>query len=136
MQRTRWEHGHMGMIVSEGLPLLWQGMRQKNRALFALALDMCVPPLALLTLLSCALFAVTAMNFLIFAYAAPLVLASVLLAALTLAILLSWQRFGQQLLSLKDLFSALAYACWKLPLYMKFFVNRQLEWVRARRDAE
>lgn len=136
MQRTRWEHGHMGMIMQEGLPLLWQGIRERNRALFAMALDMCVPPLALLTLLSCALFAVTAMNFLIFAYAAPLVLASVLLVALTLAILLSWQRFGQQLLSLKDLFSALAYACWKLPLYMKFFVNRQLEWVRARRDAE
>lgn len=136
MQRTRWEHGHMGMIVSEGLPLLWQGMRQKNRALFALALDMCVPPLALLTMLACGVFAITALNFLIFDVAAPLVLATVLLVALTLAILLSWQRFGQQVLSLKDLLAAVGYAFWKLPLYMKFFVNRQLEWVRAKRDAE
>ncbi|MNR97098.1 Poly-beta-1,6-N-acetyl-D-glucosamine synthase [compost metagenome] len=136
MQRTRWEHGHMGMIISQGLPLLWQGIRERDRALFGTALDMCVPPLALLTLLSLALFALTALNYLIFDFAAPLLLATLSLAALTLAILWSWQRFGQQVLSLKDLFSALGYACWKLPLYLKFFVNRQLEWVRARRDAE
>ena len=97
---------------------------------------MCVPPLALLTMLACGVFAITALNFLIFSVAAPLVLATVLLAALTLAILLSWQRFGQQVLSLKDLLAAVGYAFWKLPLYMKFFVNRQLEWVRAKRDAE
>ena len=124
------------MIVSEGGPLLLQGIRERNRALFAMALDMCVPPLALLTLISLAAFVITALNYLLFTFAAPLFLATTILVALSLSIILSWQRFGQHVLSLKDLFSALGYAFWKVPLYMKFFVNRQLEWVRAKRDAE
>ena len=136
MQRTRWEHGHMGRLISEGWRMPVQGSVRRNRVLLAMALDMCVPPLALLTLISLATFVITLLNYAVFLFMVPLLLSTVILSALSLAILLSWQRFGQDVLSLRDLFSALGYAFWKVPLYMKFFVNRQLEWVRAKRDAE
>ncbi|CAL60918.1 glycosyl transferase family 2 [Herminiimonas arsenicoxydans] len=136
LQRTRWEHGHMSMILHDGLPLLIQGLRRSDRMLIALALDMCVPPVALLTLLTFALFIVAAAAYFMFAWIAPLILAACSLSGLMLAVLLAWRRFGRYVLSLKDLFSTVTYVFWKLPLYLKFFVSRQVEWVRAKRDAD
>ena len=136
MQRTRWEHGHMSMILHHGLPLLIQGLRRDDRMLIALALDMCVPPVALLTLLACALFLVAVTAYFMFAWIAPLLLAAFSLSGLILAVLLAWRRFGQHVVSLHDLFSTVTYVFWKLPLYLKFFVSRQVEWVRAKRDAD
>lgn len=136
LQRTRWEHGHMGMILNEGLPLLMQGLMTRNRMLIALALDMCVPPVALLTFATFTLFIIALLAYFAFGFVTPLLLASASLFGLTLAVLLAWQRFGRHVVSLNDLFSTLTYVFWKLPLYLKFFVSRQIEWVRAKRDAE
>lgn len=136
LQRTRWEHGHMSMILHDGLPLLIQGLRRSDRMLIALALDMCVPPVALLTLLTFSLFIVAAAAYFMFTWIAPLILAAFSLSGLTLAVLLAWRRFGRHVVSLNDLFSTLTYVFWKLPLYLKFFVSRQVEWVRAKRDAD
>jgi cellulose synthase/poly-beta-1,6-N-acetylglucosamine synthase-like glycosyltransferase len=135
-QRTRWEHGHMSMILSDGWRLLARGIAHGDRMLIALALDMCVPPVALLTLVSLGVFLLTLASFLAFDLAAPVMAAGGALLALGLAVLLSWRRFGQHVISLKDLFSALGYAFWKVPLYLKFVVSRQVEWVRSKRDAE
>lgn len=136
MQRTRWEHGHMSMILHQGLPLLIQGLRRGDRMLIAMALDMCVPPVALLTLATFALFIGTLISYFVFDWAAPLVLAGSSLFGLTLAVLLAWQRFALHVVSLNDLFSTVTYVFWKLPLYLKFLVSRQVEWVRAKRDAD
>ncbi len=136
MQRTRWEHGHMSMILHHGLPLLVQGLRRGDRMLIALALDMCVPPVALLTLATVALFFGAVLTYFVFEWLAPLLLASASLLGLTLAVLLAWQRFGRHVVSLNDLLSATTYIVWKLPLYLKFLVSRQVEWVRAKRDAD
>jgi cellulose synthase/poly-beta-1,6-N-acetylglucosamine synthase-like glycosyltransferase len=50
-QRTRWEHGHLSMILKEGLPLVVRGVKQANLNMLAMAIDMCLPPLALLVLI-------------------------------------------------------------------------------------
>ena len=136
MQRTRWEHGHISMILQHGLPLLIQGFRRGDRMLIAMALDMCVPPVALLTLATLALFIGAAIAYFTFDWIGPLVLAGFSLLGLTLAVLLAWQRFGRHVVSLNELFSTVTYVFWKLPLYLKFLVSRQVEWVRAKRDAD
>lgn len=41
--------------------------------------------------------------------------------------LLPWGRYGQQVISL----GSVAYAPWKIPLYLKFLVRRQVERVRS-----
>ncbi len=53
---------------------------------------------------------------------------------LTLSVLLSWLRYGRQVISLGSLACAPFYALWKIPLYLKFLVKRQAEWVRSKRD--
>lgn len=136
MQRTRWEHGHISMILHQGFPLLIQGLRRGDRMLVAMALDMCVPPVALLTLVTLVLFISASITCFMFDWIVPLVLSACSLLGLILAVLLAWQRFARHVVSLNDLFSALSYVFWKLPLYLKFLVSRQVEWVRAKRDAD
>lgn len=135
-QRTRWEHGHLGMIVGEGLPLLRDGIVRRDRMVIALALDMCVPPVALLTLIVGAAFVAMAAVALFTAAHLPFVIATAILAGLACAVWLSWWRFGRGIVSFGDLLSAVGYAFWKVPLYMKFLFSRQVEWVRAKRDAD
>jgi cellulose synthase/poly-beta-1,6-N-acetylglucosamine synthase-like glycosyltransferase len=133
-QRARWEHGHMSML-SAAPRLLFGGLVKMNRGMIGLALDLCVPPLALLTLIVLALFVCSALLALAGALV-PLALASLALIALGLAIMLSWWRYGRQVLSAGNLLMTVMYIFWKVPLYLRFFINRQVEWVRSKRDSE
>lgn len=135
-QRTRWEHGHLGMIVSAAPPLFLQALRRRDRDLFALALDLCVPPLALLMLLVVAVFAGAAVLFAATRLALPWWLAALALGVLGLSVLLSWGRYGRHVISLASLAYAPFYALWKIPLYLKFLAKRQVEWVRSKRDGD
>jgi exopolysaccharide biosynthesis WecB/TagA/CpsF family protein len=54
-QRTRWEHGHLGVIGSVAPRLLARALVRGQAGLAALALDVCVPPLAALVLLTAGL---------------------------------------------------------------------------------
>ena len=133
-QRTRWEHGHLGMIVKDGPKLIWQSIKTTNIGMLALALDMCVPPLALLILLMLTLSVLAALGIMVSHEFMPWIGASALLASLAFAVLLAWVRFGRSILSLADLAYAPVYALMKIPVYLKFIVRRQVEWVRSRRD--
>ena len=91
---------------------------------------------ALLALLVLALFSCALLFALASGVLAPLCLATLVLGALGTAILMSWWRYGRQTLSARDLAMALFYMLSKVPLYLRFFVNRQVEWVRSKRDSE
>lgn len=133
-QRTRWEHGHLGAIGSELPRLLREALGRRNLALLALALDLAVPPLALLCLLLPALAGLAGLLHALGASTLPLLLALGSSGLLALAILAAWWRFGQTVLSFGDLLAALGYVLWKLPLYLKFVLRHQVEWVRTKRD--
>jgi len=134
-QRKRWEHGHLSMIVSDGPRFLLQGLRQRSAAMVALALDMLVPPLALLILAVLAMGLVCAVYALL-GGAGPLLCAALLVAAIGVAVLQSWWRYGRQILSAANLLMAAVYVFWKVPVYIGFVINRQVEWVRSKRDSE
>jgi cellulose synthase/poly-beta-1,6-N-acetylglucosamine synthase-like glycosyltransferase len=130
-QRKRWEHGHLGVIL-RAPRLLSEAVTRPNAQLFALALDMCVPPLALLVLMSAALFAAA------IASGAPLALwlAGWVVALVGGAVLLAWARYGRHIVSAASLAYAPVYALLKLPLYFAFVRRRQVAWERAERDAD
>lgn len=133
-QRARWEHGHLSVIFSEAPSLIVDAIKQKNLHMFCLALDLIVPPLAVLVLLCMALFMA---SFVLYQFAATqltLILSAGLLIALASAVLLAWAFYGRHIISFKQLCYAPIYALVKIPLYVKFFVNRQVEWVRSKRD--
>ena len=132
-QRTRWEHGHLQVIASQLPRLVLRSVRNRDLSLFALALDLAVPPLALLCLLTLADCGVASAAWAAGAPAQPLFVALVVLGALVVAVLLAWARVGREVVSFADLMRAPLYALWKIPIYLKFLIGRQVEWVRSKR---
>jgi cellulose synthase/poly-beta-1,6-N-acetylglucosamine synthase-like glycosyltransferase len=134
-QRKRWEHGHLSMILSAAPRTLWHGVRSRNPGAVALALDMCIPPIALLALfvlLSCALGGWTAsLGFAGAVIALGAIISAVGFAA---AALLAWAKVGRQWISLGELVTAPLYVLRKLPVYASFLVKRQKEWIRTSRQ--
>lgn len=113
-QRTRWEHGHLGLILRA------PRFVRADVKLIALLLDLCVPPLALLFLVLTALLALS------WGFAFHLLL-------LGAAVLLAWAAYSRDVLPLAKLACAPLYAAAKLPLYVRFLRRRQVSWVRTTR---
>ena len=135
-QRTRWEHGHLGLIASHAPRLLWRSLMRGEARTAAMVLDLCVPPLAALLLMSLAVWSLAAVLLAMGGAVLPLALSTFLLAMLCLAVMLAWWRFGRQIVSLRELLAAPAYALAKLPIYAKLLTKRQAEWVRTKRNDE
>jgi len=133
-QRTRWEHGHLGMILTDGPWYFASALRTMNGRLLALVLDMCVPPLALLTLLVVLLALLAAVMSWLSGAVWPWSLAIFNLLLLGIAVLLAWLVHGRHILSFSHLAYAPFYALAKVPLYLRFIFKRQVDWVRSRRD--
>jgi cellulose synthase/poly-beta-1,6-N-acetylglucosamine synthase-like glycosyltransferase len=135
-QRTRWEHGHLSMILREGLPMAGRGLIGGNAGLFFLAADLCIPPLALLVMLS-AFWGLLAV-----AYSAwsgdpgPALVAATFFGILAASVLAAWRIFGRDVLSGRELMMAPVYMVSKISLYAGFLVRRQVDWVRSKRDNE
>lgn len=135
-QRTRWEHGHLGVILSQVPRLLWRALTTANGALLAMALDLCVPPLALLSLCVVGSLVASAVLVMLGGSALPALLAAAGTAMLGLAVMLAWWHVGRSVISLKQLCHAPLYVFAKLPLYFYFLFKRQSAWVRSKRDGE
>jgi cellulose synthase/poly-beta-1,6-N-acetylglucosamine synthase-like glycosyltransferase len=134
-QRTRWEHGHIGMIVKESPILLCNSLRHANVRMLALALDMMVPPLALLLLIIIAAAFFGMLTSVLSQQWLPWGLPIIHLIIVAIAVMLAWVKYGRHILSLKDLMAAPFYVLAKIPLYVKFVFKRQSEWVRSKRDS-
>jgi cellulose synthase/poly-beta-1,6-N-acetylglucosamine synthase-like glycosyltransferase len=130
-QRTRWEHGHLGMLLTQ-VPRLWiEALRQRRIDLVALALELGVPPLSILALtwMAAAVAALT--------LADSWLPAALLLGGGTAALvagLLAWAAFGRAVLPLTALLAAPLYAAGKLPMYLAFLFRPQRAWVRTPRN--
>ena len=135
-QRTRWEHGHLDVILRTAPRLFFAALRRRDHNLLGLAFDLCVPPLALLILLTLIVFAGSAVFCLSTKLVLPLWLSAMSLVMLGSGVLLAWASYGRQVISLASLAYAPLYALWKIPIYLKFLVSRQAEWIRSRRDGD
>ena len=135
-QRTRWEHGHMSIIVSQVPKLLWWGIRRRNMSAFAMAIDLCVPPLSLLTLLISGTFTASLLLAWMGGSVVPGVVSLVDFAMLGMSVISAWSGFGRSVISLWQLFQVPLYVLKKIPMYLYFFVKRQSAWVRSKRDGD
>jgi len=132
-QRTRWEHGHLGVILGDAPKLFVESIGRRNWSLLAMTLDLLVPPLALLTLALGAVFSLSWLVFFLCGILAPAMIASAAVTILNVTILLAWSQFGRGVIPLSALLYAPFYAIKKIPLYIGFLIKRQVEWVRSKR---
>jgi cellulose synthase/poly-beta-1,6-N-acetylglucosamine synthase-like glycosyltransferase len=132
-QRTRWEHGHIEMILREVPAMLRAAAARRDARLLGLALDLAVPPLALLAGLLALEWLVSLAGWLVGGGASALILASLLAATFFIAVFAAWAKRGRDLVALSELLSAPWYILAKIPMYLRFIVRRQKDWVRTDR---
>ncbi len=134
-QRTRWEHGHLGTIRKQLPVLLGAAWQRRDIGLLAMALDLAVPPLALLVILVCAFWGVALALHLAVgpAVGAAWHVANGLCIALMSAVLLAWAGWGRAVLRPWDLLSVPWYVLSKLGMYARFWTRPQRQWVRTGR---
>jgi cellulose synthase/poly-beta-1,6-N-acetylglucosamine synthase-like glycosyltransferase len=135
-QRTRWEHGHLGMMLSTAPRLVVQGLHTRSLTLLAVAADLCVPPLALFAVLLWAVTAAAVVGWWWLGWLAPMRLAVAVSATFLLVILTAWARFGRDTITAGELATAPLYVLWKIPVYVHFLLRRERSWVRTERGAK
>jgi len=133
-QRTRWEQGHLALLVGTAPRHLARALLSADFALAALMLDLLVPPLALLVLVLAAFVAIDAAWWFGTGDARPIAVAIAAFASVALSVVVAWARYGRHLVSFADLLRVPFYVAGKLPLYARMLVRRQAEWIRTKRD--
>jgi cellulose synthase/poly-beta-1,6-N-acetylglucosamine synthase-like glycosyltransferase len=134
VQKARWEHGHLDTLRQHLPPLARDALRQRSRALGALALDLCIPPVALYFTVLVALLALSAAAAWAWPSARPAaMLVAAGAAAFAAAIVKGWWQFGRHTVQARELLLVPIYALWKLPVYAAYFVGRRSAWVRTQR---
>lgn len=134
-QRTRWEHGHLQTIFQQFPRLVKESFSQKNWRLFALALDIGVPPLSLLVMIALSGLSVLGLLLLMASQLAAFTLLSLSFSYFAVMLAGIWHRHGQAYLSVKELSVIPQYVLSKLSIYLAFLFKRQKEWIRTNRDS-
>jgi len=133
-QRTRWEHGHLRMILKQSPRLFGLAIKHRRIDLAWLALDLAVPPLAFLAMSLVVFTIVAGVAWIAGLSATPLVISATAFGSLGLAILLGWAAYCREQVPLVALLATPLYIAAKLPIYLAFLVKRQTQWVRTERD--
>jgi cellulose synthase/poly-beta-1,6-N-acetylglucosamine synthase-like glycosyltransferase len=134
-QRRRWEHGHLSTMITLAPRLLMTGLRQGRLDLCVMALDLMVPPLALLVMALLGLVAVNALAWFLGASSIPLLMSAGALGLVTSAVALAWWRFGRATLPARSLLAVPGYMVWKIPLYLGFALRgHHRHWERTARS--
>jgi cellulose synthase/poly-beta-1,6-N-acetylglucosamine synthase-like glycosyltransferase len=133
-QRTRWEHGHLHTLFTQVPRLFKAGVSQGRYDLLALALDLLIPPLSLLVLLWGLGLVIAGVGAYLGFTTLPLAVMVLQGLLLFIAIYVGWFAYGQDEVPMETLLAVPLYILWKIPLYFKFLVRRQNQWVRTERD--
>lgn len=134
-QRTRWERGHLSTSLY-GLPrLIRAGLFTQTVEPLMLALELAVPPLALLTLLVMLVLAGAALGAMLGGGTAPLCVAALDFMLLMTASFGAWWKFGRGELPVRLLLAVPTYILWKMPLYLNTLARTRVAWTRTARDA-
>lgn len=133
-QRTRWEHGHLSTIQNEVPSLLKHSFCRLNWKTLLLGLDLLVPPLSLLVMFALVLVATGLVLGYVFSFSGLFNLALLVFSSFVIFFLSAWFWMGRDLIDGKIFFKLACYVFRKIPLYIKFVVNKQVEWVRSKRD--
>jgi cellulose synthase/poly-beta-1,6-N-acetylglucosamine synthase-like glycosyltransferase len=134
-QRTRWEHGHLGMIATSFPRLFYDSIAQRNFGLLVLTLDIGVPPLTFLGMLLGCMVLIAGSAVFFGLPSTSLIISSASLSAYVIAIMLCWLKFGRDLLPARSIYAVIAYAVGKIRLYLQFVSGgRNSLWIRTDRE--
>jgi len=134
VQRRRWEGGFLATALKTAPRALGRSLGRGDIRGVVAALDLCIPPLALLFTLNAVLFlagvAAVASGAALWPIAVQMAVGLIASAALVLA----WRREGRPFASGKTLLRLPLYVLWKLPMYVGLARRgAPTEWLRTGR---
>ena len=133
-QRSRWEGGFLGTAWSAAPSVLVTALRRMDLRLLFAALDLFIPPVALLVLMNAAGSVVAVATILVGGEAWPAVVQIFAGLLALIALLAAWILEGRRFVSLFTLVRLPLYVLWKLPLYVNLFRRgAPKEWIRTER---
>lgn len=133
-QRSRWEHGHLEMILVEVPRLLKEFVKTGRFAALVMALDLAIPPLSLLVMAWMVSIIVAWLAIIGGVSFTPAIIVTVAGAFLMTGVFLAWVKFGRSDLPWKNLIAIPFYILSKIPIYLKFLVKPQSRWLKTERD--
>lgn len=133
-QRQRWERGHLENIIDLVPGALARSLRDRNLGLAALAIDMAVPPLSLLMLVTALCAALGGVAWMLGASPAALAIPSFSVLLVVLGTMLAWRAVGRDVLPLRELLRLPLHAIRKLSFYYGIASGKaSSSWIRTDR---
>jgi cellulose synthase/poly-beta-1,6-N-acetylglucosamine synthase-like glycosyltransferase len=133
-QRLRWEKGHIRLILSTSPKLMLLAIVKLNVGLLTMALDIMVPPLSLLVILVVGTLVIDGVSILLGSSPAAMLIGSVNLVGLAGVVLVSWLKYGRDILPFGSISSIIFYVIRKIPLYRDILLrNSDSNWIRTDR---
>jgi hypothetical protein len=118
-QRRRWEGGFIANAVSVAPRMFARAMRSLDVKSLWAAIDLMIPPFALLLLIDVfAVFAAAGLSLLLGAHLWPICLLAAAIIGAGVALGLAWANGGSRFIGLGSLLRAPLYVAWKLPMYV------------------
>ena len=133
-QRERWEKGHLENIIDLVPGALARSLRDRNLGLAALAIDMAVPPLSLLVLVTALCAVLGGVACVLGAPPAALAIPSLSALLVVLGTALAWRAVGRDVLPLRELLRLPLHAIRKLGFYHGIASGKaSSSWIRTDR---
>jgi cellulose synthase/poly-beta-1,6-N-acetylglucosamine synthase-like glycosyltransferase len=118
VQRRRWEGGFLATTLKTAPRALVRSIRRADARGFCAALDLCIPPLALLVMLNGIVFVLAVVAVLAGGAAWPAIVQVAIGIVAAFAVGLAWLREGRRFASAATLLRLPFYVLWKLPMYV------------------
>lgn len=133
-QRQRWEKGHLDNIIDLVPGALARSWREKNLGLAALAIDMAVPPLSLLVLVTALCIVVAGAMYALDVPLVAIAVPSLSAILVVFATALAWSVIGRDILPLRELLRLPIYTIQKLRFYHGIASGKaSSSWIRTDR---
>lgn len=133
-QRSRWEHGFLGVARNHGWPMLRSGILRMDRKSALLGLHLLVPPLALLLATSFSVVIVLFGLAVLIDDWLPFVFPAFALAVALLSVIIAWISGGHRWLKARAILLVPFYVAWKIPLYLRYALGQTATWIRTDRN--
>jgi cellulose synthase/poly-beta-1,6-N-acetylglucosamine synthase-like glycosyltransferase len=133
-QRTRWEQGHLNMIVANAPRLIYAAIVHGDLKLLALALDLAIPPLSLFVVVLAAMCFLSGVAAIFGFSPLALFISATCFLALPVAVFMAWLKYGRDVLPTSATFLVLSYVIAKLTIYRSIMSgNKRSHWIRTER---
>lgn len=134
VQRRRWEGGYIATSLKRAPGALFRSVATLDLRGFVAALDLSVPPLALLFVLNALAFLLGVVIAVVDGPRWPVITQTAAAIAAAAGLTIAWICEGRRFVSGTTLLSLPIYVLWKLPIYLGFIrTGSPKEWLRSGR---